>query len=145
MDTSTVSRVVRASALYDLLVTAGFATPWTAPASVAVLTRVHHALGLGGAVPNLDDPFAMLFANLLGSIVVVWSVVRLLRPSALHGAADSAGRVLFAAWFCWALGQGGSQVLIGFAVLEIAWGLLQAAVVLRVEGTAVRGRRLAPC
>lgn len=140
-----VRRVIRASAFYDLVVTAGFALPWTASASLALISDLHRGLGLHGSLPVVDDPFTMLFANLLGSIVVVWSVVRLLRPVPLLGAADTVGRLLFSAWFGWALLQGASQVLIGFLVLEIAWGLLQGSAVAKPVGLGLRRRTLAAC
>lgn len=76
-------RLVRASALYDLLVTAPFATPW----SLAWLLRQLDALGqwLGFAPLAGFPPEALLLGNLLGSLVCVWSVLRLVRPSLLLG------------------------------------------------------------
>lgn len=144
----TVRRVVRASAFYDLVVTAGFATPWTAALALGTVTDVHKALGLDGALPVIEDPFTMLFANLLGSIVVVWSVIRLLRPTALLGAGDTVGRLLFSAWFAWALLEGASSVLVGFLVLELSWGLMQGITVWKpVTGQwrEQHRRTLAPC
>src|SRR5690348_4962524 len=41
-------RIVWLSALYDLLVTALFATPWTAALALGHLRRLHDALGVGG-------------------------------------------------------------------------------------------------
>jgi hypothetical protein len=148
MTTETVRRVVRASALYDLILTAGFATPWTAAAALGTISDVHRALGLDGAVPVVEDPFTMLFANLLGSIVVVWSVIRLLRPTPLLGAGDTVGRLLFSTWFAWALVEGASSVLVGFLVLEIGWGLVQGYAVWRPVTAGwrqARSRTLATC
>ena len=125
MTTDTVRRVVRASAFYDLIVTAGFATPWTAAVALGTVTDVHRGLGFDGALPVIEDPFTMLFANLLGSIVVVWAVVRLIRPTPFLGAGDTVGRLLFSTWFAWALVEGASPVLVGFLVLEVGWGLVQ--------------------
>jgi len=147
MTTETVRRVVRASALYDLIVTAGFATPWTAAAALGVVADLHRGLGFDGALPVIEDPFTMLFANLLGSIVVVWSVIRLLRPTPLLGAGDTVGRLLFSAWFGWALLQGASPVLVGFLVLEVGWGLVQGWAVWKpvTEQWRVERRTLAAC
>jgi len=139
----TVRRVVRASAWYDLVVTAGFATPWTAALALGTVADVHRGLGLDGVLPVIEDPFTMLFANLLGSIVVVWSVIRLLRPTALLGAGDTVGRLLFSAWFAWALVEGASAVLVGFLVLEIGWGLVQGLTVWRPVAASWREGRLA--
>lgn len=147
-DNGTVRRVVRASALYDLVVTAAFATPWTAAHALGIVADVHRTLGLDGALPVVEDPFTMLFANLLGSIVVVWSVIRLLRPTALLGAGDTVGRLLFSAWFAWALLEGASTVLVGFLVLEIGWGLAQGFTVWKPvtrQWRDERRRTLAAC
>lgn len=130
MTDSTVRRVVFFSALYDLLATWPFATPWTATWLSGQLGALHLQLGLAGSAPSLDSPTALLFANLMGSIVTVWSLLRLLRPTTELGAADTAGRVLFSTWMMFALLHGASPVLVPFLVLEVAWGLVQGAVVL---------------
>lgn len=117
-------RLVRASALYDLLVTAPFATPW----SLAWLLRQLDALGqaLGLAPLPVFPPEALLLGNLLGSVVCVWSVLRLARPSLLLGRHDAVARGLFALWMTWALYQGASPLLAAFLVVEIGFGIAQA-------------------
>lgn len=125
------TKVVFASALYDLLVTAPFATPWTATRSLDALTRVHHGLALSGSLA-FDGPMALLFVNLMGSIVVVWSVVRLQTPTARLGAADTVGRILFSSWFAFALAHDASRVLVGFLVLEVGWAIAQGLTVFHV-------------
>jgi hypothetical protein len=69
-------RVVRLSALYDLVVTAGFAFAVTATAIFDVLRGVHENLGLTGLMPDPGDPFTVMFANLMGSVVTVWLTAR---------------------------------------------------------------------
>lgn len=125
----TARRVVFLSALYDLLVTWPFATPWTARLLTDWLTAAHEALGLPGFAPSVEG-VGLLFANLMGSIVVVWSVVRLRSPTIALGRADTMGRVLFSTWMTWALVSGASPVLLPFLVLEAGWALLQGVVVL---------------
>jgi hypothetical protein len=117
-------RLVRASALYDLLVTVPFATPW----SLAWLLRQLDALGqaLGLAALPVFPPEALLLGNLLGSVVCVWSVLRLARPSLLLGRHDAVARGLFALWMTWALYQGASPLLAAFLVVEIGFGTAQA-------------------
>lgn len=140
---SPVARIVRASAVYDLVVTAGFALPWTAALALGSMGAAHRALGLSGVVPVVDDPFTILLANLLGSIVSVWAVLRILRPEPLLGAADTVARLLFSSWFAWALAHGASPVLAGFLVPELAWGVVQGVAVARAVGWG--RRRLATC
>ena len=138
MQTSTVRRVVRASAVYDLITTAGFALPWTAPGAFALIGAIHRGLGLSGALPG-EDVYTLLFANLMGSIVTVWAVLRILRPEPVLGAADTAGRALFALGMCAALAAGASPVLAGFAVLEVAWALVQGGTLLAWRRTGRAG------
>lgn len=122
-------RIVWWSALYDLLVTLPFASPWTAAWISSALGALHVRLGLSGAPPTLDTPTALLFTNLMGSVVVVWSVVRLLQPTAFHGLADSVARLLFSSWMLYALLHGASPIVALFLVAELAWGLAQLALV----------------
>jgi hypothetical protein len=124
-----VRRVVFASALYDLIVTWPFATPWTARWAMGPLADLHSSLGLAGVPSALGDPMTLLFANLMGSIVVVWSIVRLLTPTVRLGVADTAGRALFSAWMAFAIAHGASPLLAGFLALELAWGLVQGGAI----------------
>lgn len=117
------ARVVRASARYDLVVTAGFATPWTYAVVHRALSSAGDALGLGG-MPALD-PLQTLYANLMGSVVVVWALLRLFRPLPEHGLYDGAARALFAMWQAYALTQGATRLLWPFLVVEVSFGLAQ--------------------
>ncbi|GAA2161498.1 MULTISPECIES: hypothetical protein [Glycomyces] len=116
-------RLVRASAVYDLVVTAGFATPWTFALLHTALDAASGALGLRG-FPELDL-MQVFYANLMGSVVVVWSLLRLVRPQVIHGLFDGIARVLFTASMISALAHGGPEILWGFLVVEAAWGAAQ--------------------
>ncbi|MEU5531801.1 hypothetical protein [Streptomyces sp. NPDC020362] len=115
--------LVRASAWYDLVVTAGFATPWTYALVHDALSSVGGALGLG-VLPALD-PMQTLYANLMGSVVVVWALLRIVRPLPAHGLFDGVARALFATWQAYALGHGATRLLWLFFVVEVAFGLAQ--------------------
>ena len=115
--------VVRASAAYDLLLTAPFATPWTFALAHAQLSTINQHLG-GDALPDFG-PFHVLFACLMGSIVLVWSVLRLRAASVTLGRYDGAGRFLFSAWMAWALATSGAPLLWLFLVPEFCWGVAQ--------------------
>ncbi|GGW20957.1 hypothetical protein GCM10018980_59860 [Streptomyces capoamus] len=116
-------RVVRASAWYDLVVTAGFATPWTYALVHGALSSLGEAWGLG-ALPALD-PMQTLYANLMGSVVVVWALLRIAGPLPLHGLLDGVARTLFATWQAYALAHGVTRVLWLFFVVEAAFGAAQ--------------------
>ncbi|WP_288505081.1 hypothetical protein [uncultured Pseudomonas sp.] len=117
-------RLVRASALYDLLVTAPFATPWSLAWLLRQLDELGQALGLAplAAFP----PEALLLGNLLGSLVCVWAVLRLAKPSLLLGRYDAVARGLFGLWQAWALYQGASPLLAVFLLVEMGFGIAQA-------------------
>ena len=116
-------RVVRASAVYDLVVTAGFATPWTYALVHDALFSLGRAWGLG-VLPALD-PMQVLYANLMGSVIVVWAALRILGPLPVHGLFDGIARALFAAWQAYALAHGAPQFLWLFLVVEVAFGVVQ--------------------
>jgi hypothetical protein len=116
-------RIVKASAWYDLFATAAFATPWTFAALHGVLALA--AQGLPGSFPAFD-PSHVLMANLLGSIVVIWAVLRLRDPQQQYGRYDAVGRFLFALWQIYAVVHGASVIILGFTVLELTFGLLQS-------------------
>lgn len=118
-------QIVRGSAWYDLIVTAAFATPWSFAALHGLLTWVSRALELPGEFP-LFEPTHMLMANLLGSIVCVWAVLRIRDPQPLYGRYDAVGRFLFATWQLYALLHGASSLLVVFLVFELTWGVAQA-------------------
>jgi hypothetical protein len=117
-------RVVRASGWYDLIITAAFATPWSFMALHGVLSTLSQALNLRGELPPFEATH-MLMANLLGSIVCVWAVLRIRDPQLQFGRYDAVGRLLFAAWQGYALMHGATTLLVGFLILELAWAVLQ--------------------
>ncbi|MGW1893309.1 hypothetical protein ACWCP6_24140 [Streptomyces sp. NPDC002004] len=124
-------RVVRASAWYDLVVTAGFATPWTYALLHGALSSLGDALGLG-ALPALD-PMQTLYANLMGSVVVVWALLRIAGPLPLHGLLDGVARTLFASWQAYALAGGVTRLLWLFFAVEVAFGVVQLVPWLRAH------------
>jgi len=117
-------RLVRGSAWYDLIVTAAFVTPWSFAVLHGRLTGVSQAFDLPGALPAFE-PMHMLMANLLGSIVCVWAVLRIRDPQQVFGRYDAVGRFLFAAWQLYALLHGASSLLVVFLAFELAWGVAQ--------------------
>jgi hypothetical protein len=116
--------IVRASAWYDLLVTWPFATPWTFVWLYGSLTALAQSLALPGTLHALDATHILL-ANLLGSVVVVWSLARILSPSTQLGRLDGAARFLFAAWQIHAYLSGASAIVLGFTFFELVFGVLQ--------------------
>lgn len=121
---SSYLRVVRASAWYDLVSTIGFATPWTFAAILSGMNMLSDQLGIAH-VP-VFEPAHMLMANLLGSLVTVWAVLRLRDTRIAYGRYDAASRFLFATWQLYALGHGGHPIIWVYCVIEIGFGIVQA-------------------
>jgi hypothetical protein len=123
MKTTTFRKIVFGSALYDLIVTAPFATPWSFAFAHAQLGAVNQALG-GTPLPDFT-PFHILFACLLGSVVLVWSVLRLRDPQPRFGRYDGVARLLFTTWMIWTFTATGAPLLWLFILPEFAWGVAQ--------------------
>lgn len=131
--------IVRASAIYDLIATIGFATPWTAQPTLDLIFSISRSFGLPANVVPFD-PLHMLFVNLMGSVVVVWSLVRMTNPTQTLGRFDALARALFTVWQLWAVMRGGPLVILAFTALEIGFGIAQLLPVRpgQVAGTAQR-------
>lgn len=123
MQLSTYRHVVRASALYDILFTAALAMPWSQALAHALMSGLNQQLGAAPLPPFA--PFHTFIAGLLGSVVVVWSVLRIRQPGLRLGRYDGLARFLFAAWMAWMLAQGGAPVLWLLLVPEASWGVVQ--------------------
>jgi hypothetical protein len=125
-------RIVRASAWYDLLVTAPFFTPWSFALAHRQLSALNVALG-GLALPPFGV-FHTLFCCLMGSLVLVWSLLRLRQACVTLGRYDAAARLLFALWMGWALMASGAPVLWLFFIPECGWALVQGLPVTTAGG-----------
>lgn len=124
MRLETYRSIVRASALYDLVVTAAFMTPWTLTFVLGVIDYLHVQLGLPGGVPTFGSTH-LLFAGLMGSLVVVWSIARLRLKLPVLGRYDAAARWLFAAWQVFAVATGATPLILVFTAFEVVFGVLQ--------------------
>jgi hypothetical protein len=109
-------RIVRASAWYDLIVTAPFFTPWSFAYAQGQLSMLN--VRLGGAALSAFDSFQTLFVCLMGSVVLVWSLARLHAPSITLGRYDGVARLLFSLWMTWTLAVTGAPLLWLFVLPE---------------------------
>src|SRR5690606_41830796 len=130
-------RLVRSGGWYELLVPAAFVTPWSLMALHGLLQSLHQGRGLPGALPAFE-PMHLLLGNLMGSIVCVWSVLRIRDPQAVFGRYDAAARLLFATWQIYALVHGATPLIAIFLVFELAWAVAQLWPV-RASQQAFRG------
>ncbi|NBF06887.1 hypothetical protein GV819_31940 [Pseudomonas sp. Fl5BN2] len=117
-------KLVRASGWYDLLVTLAFVTPWSFMMLHGLMQDTALAFNLPGELPPFA-PMHMLMANLMGSIVCVWSVLRIRDPQLAFGRYDAAGRILFATWQIYALVHGATALIGVILFFELAWCVAQ--------------------
>jgi len=118
------ARIFRISAWYDLLVTWPYMTPLTLGLTWNALNALHLSIGQE-PLPDFT-PYAVLFGNFFGTIVIIWSVLRLRLNMAVLARYDAVGRWLFSAWMINALLHGASPLLWGFLVIELTFAMLQS-------------------
>ncbi len=129
--------VVKASAWYDLLIILPFTTPWTLDYLYALLLQQHNYWQFQGQLHSLNAT-TILFANLLGSIVLVWSLFRVLRPQVILGRFDAISRWLFSCWQIYAWMHGASSLILCFTVFEIGFGIAQSLPIRQVSANTER-------
>ncbi len=117
-------RLYRLSAYYDLAVTWPYMTPLTLAMMWSLLNGAHSAAGLP-PLPFLNT-YAVLFGNFFGTVVIIWSVLRLRLNNPMLARYDAVGRYAFSAWMLIALLNGASPLLWGFLVIEISFAILQS-------------------
>lgn len=118
-------KIVRLSGLYDLIVTFPFAFPVLCELQVRFLKQCHIGLHLAGAIPEFL-PIHYFFINLMGSLVIVWSVLRIKYPQDILGLFDSFARILFAGLMLYYLLVHHVTGLLWFLFFpEITWGAVQ--------------------
>jgi hypothetical protein len=125
----TFQRIYRISAWYDILVTWPYATPLTLAWMWGFLNGAHAAAGLA-PLPELS-PYGVVFANFFGTVVLIWSVLRLRLNDSRLARYDAAARWLFSAWMLNALLAGASPLIWGFLAIELSFAVLQSLPVRR--------------
>ena len=118
-------KLVRASGIYDLIVTFPFAVPGLVSIQLATMMKVSEGLSLSGQFP-VFEPAHLFFLNLFGSIVTIWSVLRILKPEPMFGLVDGIGRMVFSSLMVyylvvWSI----PQIIVLFLVPEILFGITQ--------------------
>ena len=118
-------KVVRVSAIYDVLMTFPFAFPVLAAWSINLLTEMHTQYSFSGSIP-IFLPMHLFFVNLMGSVVLVWSAIRIYTAEPILGLYDSFARFLFSfAMLFYLLGHDATGILWVMFIPELAWGLVQ--------------------
>jgi hypothetical protein len=127
------TRIVRIGAWYDLLATIAFATPWSFAMVHMNLVWLAQTFQLPGVFPPFD-PVHVLMANLLGSIVTAWAILRIRDPQHQFGRYNAIVRVAFIVWQLYALSQGASMIILGFTIILTGFAIAEC---LPVTGCAI--------
>lgn len=123
------AKIYRISAWYDLILSWPYAT---APTLLLFLSQINSVHGLLGypPIPELSAT-GIMFGNFFGTVVVVWSIVRLRWNDVALARYDAVARWLFSAAMVIALSNGASPLLYAFLVIEVAFAVLQSLPVKR--------------
>ena len=118
-------KLVRFSGLYDLIASFPFSLPGLVSVQLASLEKIQSVLGLSGQFP-VFEPVHLFFLNLMGTIVTIWSVLRIAKPEPLFGLTDGVARVAFSGLMIyylvvWSI----PQIVVLFLVPEILFGVAQ--------------------
>jgi len=125
MQKSTYQSIVKASAIYDLIFTFAFAIPGLALLKVNLLFDLHADIRLLGSFPAFE-PMHLMFVNLLGVVVTIWSLLRLKFPYPILGLYDAYARFGFSGIMAITLFYfHGTQLIWFFLVPEFLWGIYQ--------------------
>lgn len=118
-------KLVRSSAIYDLIVTVLFALPVVAAYKIGLFHLLHVHFQLAGTFPEFS-PLHLMFVNLMGAIITVWSVLRIANPDAKYGFYDAIGRLMFSTIMAYYLLVANVSALIWlFLIPEFAWCIFQ--------------------
>ena len=117
--------IVKISAWYDLLVILPFTTPWTLEMLYGFLQQLHAYGQFSGQMHSLNAAH-YLFGNLMGSVILVWSLMRILQPGVLPGRLDAVARYLFCLWQIYAWQHGFSTLILFFTFFELSFGIAQS-------------------
>jgi hypothetical protein len=91
----------------------------------SVMSPLNASLNFG-PLPELET-HTMLFANFFGTVVILWSLVRLVWNDTRLAIYDGVGRVFFSAWMIVALLSGITPLVWLFLIPEILFAVLQIA------------------
>lgn len=117
-------KIVRASAIYDLVITTPFMFPPIALSIIGTASQLAKDIGLKSDVNITPD--TLIWISLMATVVTLWSVLRVISPERRFGLYDGFGRLSFSFWFLfYPLAYGASELSYLFLAPELAWGAVQ--------------------
>jgi len=125
MNKSTYRKIVRTSAIYDVVMTFAFAFPVLVIWNLSLLSDINTQFAFSGSIPEFQ-PLHLFFVNLMGSVVLVWSAIRIYKPEPILGLYDSFARFLFSFnMLYYLLMHDVTGLLWVMFIPELTWGLVQ--------------------
>jgi len=105
--------------------TFAFAFPVLAVWNISLFSDIHTHYSFSGSIPKFL-PMHLFFVNLLGSVVLIWSAIRIYKPDPILGLYDSFARFLFSFnMLYYLLIHNVTGILWLMFIPEITWGLVQ--------------------
>lgn len=125
MKTCSFSSIIRSSGIYDIIIMIPFAIPGVVAWTMHQISNFHNSLMLSGTVPEFSS-MHLLFINIMATITIVWSVLRIVNPIPLYGIYDTVTRIFIAAiMLVYLLQYNVSEIMWLFFIVEITWAVLQ--------------------
>ncbi len=121
----TYRKIVKMSAIYDVVMTFPFVFPVVALWHINLITDIHRQYAFGGTVDEFL-PLHLFFVNLMASVVLIWSAIRIYKPAPILGLYDSFARFLFSFnMLYYLLIHDVTSILWVMFIPELTWGLIQ--------------------
>ena len=117
-------KIVRASTVYDLVITTPFMFPPIALGIIGLASQFGEAIGLKTHMNITPD--TLIWISLMATVVTLWSILRVLSPERRFGLYDGFGRLSFSFWFLfYPLVYGTSELSYLFLGPELIWAVVQ--------------------
>uniref|UniRef100_A0A2A4YRI3 Uncharacterized protein n=1 Tax=OCS116 cluster bacterium TaxID=2030921 RepID=A0A2A4YRI3_9PROT len=117
-------KIIRASAIYDLVITTPFMFPPIAIGIIGTANQFAEAIGLRSDMTITQD--TLIWISLMATVVTLWSILRVISPERRFGLYDGFGRLSFSFWFLfYPLVYGTSELSYLFLGPELIWGAVQ--------------------
>lgn len=123
MNERAYKRLVRGFGVYHALAVSPLVLPAVSDEVLALLARLHEALGLPGAVIDTSAG-TMMFVNLFAAAALVWALYRVGYPDHIVGRFEGVGMLLFSALEVFHVAQGASLLWLAIPLVDLPGALL---------------------
>lgn len=125
MKKNTFKKIIRFWAVYDLILLIPFITPGITRINIEWMKIFHERFMLSWSFPPFFDTH-IFYVNLMWSFLILWSILRLLKPKTIIWLFDTIWRFVFAYLIIYyILVYDISQIFIVFLITELIWWSIQ--------------------